>query len=134
MNALGALLRNRWLLGGVALALAASVVTWAVAQTVLGSLAGWGEKLSAVVGLVAIGVLLLSFPITYYAAAGSIRNLFFRYAIPMVPFLCLAAARLVCQLSRTIVVQAFRPAVSGGPERSALRPMYAAVTAAVPSI
>ena len=50
---------RRPLLGGVALALAASVVTWAVAQTVLGSLAGWGEKLSAVVGLVAIGVLLL---------------------------------------------------------------------------
>ena len=50
---------RRPLLGGVVLALAASVATWAVAQTVLGSLAGWGEKLSAVVGLVAIGVLLL---------------------------------------------------------------------------
>jgi hypothetical protein len=41
------------------------------------------------------GVLLLSFPIAYYAVAGSVRNLFFRYAIPLVPFLCLAAARLV---------------------------------------
>ena len=40
---------RRPLLGGVALALAASVVTWVVAQTVLGSLAGWGEKLEAVV-------------------------------------------------------------------------------------
>jgi 4-amino-4-deoxy-L-arabinose transferase-like glycosyltransferase len=40
-------------------------------------------------------VLLLSFPIAYYAVAGSVRNLFFRYAIPLVPFLCLAAARLV---------------------------------------
>jgi hypothetical protein len=44
-----------------------------------------------------IGVLLLSFPVAYYAAAGSIRNLFFRYAIPVVPFLCLAAARLICR-------------------------------------
>ena len=40
-------------------------------------------------------VVLLSFPIAYYLVAGSIRNLFFRYAIPLVPFLCLAAARLV---------------------------------------
>ena len=47
------------LLGGVGFALVASVVTWVVAQTVLGSLAGWGEKLEAVVSLVAIGVLLL---------------------------------------------------------------------------
>jgi high-affinity iron transporter len=47
------------LLAGVGIALAASVVTWVVAQTVLGSLAGWGEKLEAVVSLIAIGVLLL---------------------------------------------------------------------------
>jgi high-affinity iron transporter len=50
---------RRPLMLGVAGALAASVVTWIVAQTVLGSLAGWGEKLEAVVSLVAIAVLLL---------------------------------------------------------------------------
>jgi high-affinity iron transporter len=50
---------RRPLLFGVGLALAASVVTWVVAQTVLGSLAGWGERLEAVVSLVAIAVLLL---------------------------------------------------------------------------
>jgi high-affinity iron transporter len=50
---------RRPLLAGVGLALVASVVTWIVAQTVLGSLAGWGERLEAVVSLVAIGVLLL---------------------------------------------------------------------------
>jgi high-affinity iron transporter len=50
---------RRPLLGGVAVALAASAFTWVVAQTVLGSLAGWGERLEAVVSLVAIGVLLL---------------------------------------------------------------------------
>jgi high-affinity iron transporter len=50
---------RRPLLGGAALALAASVVTWIVAQTVLGSLARYGEKLEAAVSLVAIGVLLL---------------------------------------------------------------------------
>jgi high-affinity iron transporter len=47
------------LMAGVGIALVASVVTWVVAQTVLGSLAGWGEKLEAVVSLIAIGVLLL---------------------------------------------------------------------------
>lgn len=42
-----------------------------------------------------MGLLVFSFPIAYYVAAGSIRNLYFRYAIPMVPFLCVAAARVV---------------------------------------
>jgi high-affinity iron transporter len=50
---------RRPLMVGVGFALVASVITWVVAQTVLGSLAGWGEKLEAVVSLVAIGVLLL---------------------------------------------------------------------------
>jgi hypothetical protein len=43
----------------------------------------------------AIAMLLFSFPIAYYAVAGSAKNQFFRYAIPLVPFLCIAAARLV---------------------------------------
>jgi hypothetical protein len=36
---------------------------------------------------------LLSFPVLYYALAGASRNQFFRYALPVVPFLCLTAAR-----------------------------------------
>ncbi len=47
------------LLAGVGLALGASVVTWVVAQTVLGSLARYGERLEAIVSLVAIAILLL---------------------------------------------------------------------------
>jgi high-affinity iron transporter len=50
---------RRPLLAGAALALAASAVTWVVAQTVLGSLALYGEKLEAIVSVIAIGVLLL---------------------------------------------------------------------------
>ncbi|MEZ5101075.1 MAG: FTR1 family protein [Thermoleophilia bacterium] len=50
---------RRPLVGGVAAALAATVVTWVIAQTVLGSLSRYGERLEAVVSLVAIGVLLL---------------------------------------------------------------------------
>ena len=45
-------------------------------------------------------LLLLSFPVAYFIVAGSVRNLFFRYAIPMLPFLCLAAARLVTRVLR----------------------------------
>jgi high-affinity iron transporter len=44
---------------GVGLALAASAVTWIVAQTVLTSMARYGEKLEAIVSMVAIAVLLL---------------------------------------------------------------------------
>ena len=50
---------RRPLLAGAAVALVASAITWVVAQTVLGSLARYGEKLEAVVSVVAIAVLLL---------------------------------------------------------------------------
>ncbi len=43
-----------------------------------------------------VGAIVLSFPVAYYVVAGSIRNLFFRYTIPVVPFLCLTAAFLLC--------------------------------------
>ncbi len=47
------------LLVGALAALGATAVTWVIAQTVLGSLNRYGEKLAAIVGLVAIAVLLL---------------------------------------------------------------------------
>jgi high-affinity iron transporter len=50
---------RRPVLVGAALGLAASVVTWVLAQTLLHSLERYGEKLEAIVGLLAIGVLLL---------------------------------------------------------------------------
>jgi len=50
---------RRPVLVGAGLGLVASVITWALAQTLLQSLDEYGEKLEAVVGLVAIGVLLL---------------------------------------------------------------------------
>ena len=50
---------RRPLLIGVGVALVASALTWAIAQTVLGSLARYGEKLEAVVSVIAIAVLLL---------------------------------------------------------------------------
>lgn len=50
---------RRPLLAGAGAALVASAATWAIAQTVLGSLSRYGEKLEAIVSLVAIAVLLL---------------------------------------------------------------------------
>jgi high-affinity iron transporter len=47
------------LLAGAGVAFLASVATWGIAQTVLGSLSRYGEKLEAVVSLIAIAVLLL---------------------------------------------------------------------------
>lgn len=67
---------------------------------------GLGEPLLAaslagfvllVVRMPVVGLLLLAFPAAYYGVAGGLRNLFFRYTIPMVPFMCLAAAYLVAQ-------------------------------------
>ena len=50
---------RRPLLLGAGAAFVASVATWGIAQTVLGSLSRYGEKLEAMVSLVAIAVLLL---------------------------------------------------------------------------
>jgi high-affinity iron transporter len=50
---------RRPLLAGASLALLGSATTWVVAQTVLRSLSRYGERLEAIVSLVAIGVLLL---------------------------------------------------------------------------
>jgi high-affinity iron transporter len=44
---------------GAGLGLVASIITWGLAQTLLGSLERYGEKLEAIVGLIAIAVLLL---------------------------------------------------------------------------
>ena len=50
---------RRPVLIGAALGLVVSMLTWVLAQTLLKSLEQYGEKLEAVVGLIAIGVLLL---------------------------------------------------------------------------
>jgi hypothetical protein len=49
-----------------------------------------------------LGVLLFAFPAVYFAVAGSLGNLFFRYMIPVTPFLVLAAAWLVADTVRRV--------------------------------
>jgi len=72
------------------------------------------------------GLLLLSFPIAYYVVAGSIRLLFVRYAMPIVPFLCVSAAFLVCETARWI---AARTSLRGDPGRPLLSGALAAAIA-----
>ena len=58
-----------------------------------------------------VAALLLSFPFTYYLVAGGVRNLFVRYAVPLVPFLCLSGARAVSLLAaRSCVLWSSAPA------------------------
>jgi hypothetical protein len=64
------------------------------------------------------GLLLLSFPLAYYVVAGSVRLLFVRYAMPIVPFLCVTAAYLVCVSTNWIASRAAKhgergPALGG---------------------
>lgn len=47
----------------------------------------------------AAAVILGSFPLVYYAAAGASYNVFVRYMIPVVPFLCITAAYAVDAVS-----------------------------------
>lgn len=56
---------------------------------------GFAGALLIVVREPRVAALLLAFPVSYYLVAGSVRNLFFRYVIPIVPFLCLTASRFV---------------------------------------
>ncbi len=60
--------------------------------------------------------LLLAFPVAYYVVAGSIRNLFFRYTMPIVPFLCITAAFLVCAIVTALVDRM----AAGRPRRDAI--------------
>jgi 4-amino-4-deoxy-L-arabinose transferase-like glycosyltransferase len=76
-------------------------------------------------------VLLLSFPIAYYAVAGGLRNLFFRYTIPMVPFLCLTAAYLVREAVAAIQSAASAATVADGRRASRTGAVAAALLALI---
>jgi uncharacterized membrane protein len=65
--------------------------------------------LTGLAGAIALSVreprpaaLLFAFPVAYFAVAGSFGNLFFRYMIPIVPFLVVGAAWLVTTTVRRV--------------------------------
>lgn len=47
----------------------------------------------------ALAFILGAFPVTYYAAAGAGYNVFVRYMVPVVPFLCLFAGYVVAEIA-----------------------------------
>ncbi len=51
-------------------------------------------------------LVLLTLPVVYFLVIGSIKNLFFRYALPLTPFLCLLAAHTVLTASRWLTRRA----------------------------
>ena len=70
---------------------------------------GWPMLLSALAGMVwmaarhpASALVLGSFPVAYYVAAGAGYNVFVRYMIPVVPFLCIFAGYFVASAASAI--------------------------------
>jgi hypothetical protein len=59
------------------------------------------------------GLLLALFPVAYFAIIGSGRTAFARYIVPVVPFVCLAAAYLLGVIARWVAARV--PAVGGAP-------------------
>jgi len=58
------------------------------------------------------GLLFLAFPLAYYALIGTGETAFARYIIPVVPFLCLAAAHAVVEATRAVARWSQRPAIA----------------------
>lgn len=56
------------------------------------------------------GILVALFPVAYYALTGSGRTVFARYALPLVPFLCLSSGYLVATIAAAVTNYLRRPA------------------------
>jgi 4-amino-4-deoxy-L-arabinose transferase-like glycosyltransferase len=95
---------------------------------------GWPFLFAGLIGIILLAIrtpklalILFSFPVAYFVVAGSIRNLFFRYAIPIVPFLSVAAASLVVEFAHVVAAR-----TSAGPfKRVAFVPAAAVLAALV---
>jgi hypothetical protein len=58
------------------------------------------------------GVLLLAFPLVYFALLAPSRTVFVRYALPLLPFLCVAAAFALVELGRTLAPRSATVAIA----------------------
>ena len=80
---------------------------------------GWPMLISALAGLAWMGgrhpgpaLVLGSFPVAYYVAAGTGYNVFVRYMLPVVPFLCIFAGYFVASAASAIApAMRLRPAL-----------------------
>lgn len=80
---------------------------WYYASVVLPAAVGWPIFIAGVAGTILLLVMrfrqaavVVAFPITYYIVAGRGLGVFARYIVPVVPFLCLAAAWLMVEVVR----------------------------------
>lgn len=80
---------------------------WYYASVVLPAAVGWPIFIAGVAGTILLLVtrfrqaaVVVAFPITYYVVAGRGLGVFARYIVPVVPFLCLAAAWLMVEAVR----------------------------------
>ena len=82
---------------------------WYYPTAVLPSAVGWPILISALAGMAALlarkfrsSAVLFAFPLAYYLIAGQSYAVFARYILPVVPFLCVAAAWSVVSVVRRI--------------------------------
>jgi len=87
------------------------------ARVVLPAAVGWPMFVAGIAGVLAYlttrfrdGAVLFAFPIAYYLVAGRGYTVFARYIIPVLPFLCIAAAWFVVTTVR-LLAKAATPAV-----------------------
>ncbi len=93
---------------------------WYYAAVVLPAAIGWPMFLAAVIGMLTLlatrlrdAAVLFAFPIAYYLVAGRGYTVFARYIIPVLPFLCIAAAWFVVTIVRELTKTA-TPALRDG--------------------
>src|SRR5439155_1279600 len=90
--------------------------------------AGIGGLVLCIVRDRRFGTLFVVFPVAYYALIGAGETAFVRYILPVIPFLCLAAAHLVVEAAR-LLARAIR-----SPEAVPSVAWSLAIAAAAPSI
>jgi hypothetical protein len=90
--------------------------------------AGIGGMTAVLFRARADAVLFLVCPVTYFAVIGAGQTAFARYILPVVPFLCLAAAFLTVELAR------FLAGWSGRPRRAPAFTAMIAIVIAAPSL
>ena len=83
---------------------------WYFGSVVLPAGLGWPVFIASVAGIAGLlvtrwraSVVLLAFPLAYYAYAGQSYSVFARYILPVVPYLCITAAWLVVALVGALV-------------------------------
>ena len=82
---------------------------WYYARVVLPAAMGWPIFIAGTAGMVVLlttrfrdSAVVFAFPIAYYLVVGRGLGVFARYIIPVVPFLCIGAAWLTVEVTRTL--------------------------------